>query len=68
MSSDSANQRGLPSVTRPGEFSQSIDWYSEGESRTVEVDGVHFEVRYVARKGRRGRIAITAPAGAVFRQ
>jgi hypothetical protein len=46
---------------------QSIDWYAEGESRVAEVGGVHFEVRYVDRKGRRGRIAITAPAGVVFR-
>jgi hypothetical protein len=47
--------------------SQSFDWYAEGESRTVEVDGIRVEVRFVARKGRRARIAITAPAGAVFR-
>jgi hypothetical protein len=47
--------------------SQSIDWYSEGESRIVEVDGVRVMVRFVGRHGRRGRIAITAPAGATFR-
>lgn len=44
-----------------------IDWYHEGESRTVEVDGVRVVVRFVGRKGRRGRISIEAPAGAVFR-
>lgn len=44
-----------------------IDWYSEGESRTVEVGGVRVTVRFIGRKGRRGRIAIEAPAGAVFR-
>jgi hypothetical protein len=67
MSSVSANQRGPSSVNRPGEFSQSIDWYAEGESRTVEVDGIRIEVRFTARKGRRSRIAITAPPGATFR-
>jgi hypothetical protein len=51
----------------PSSSSQSIDWYSEGESRTVEVEDVRVEVRYVGRKGRRGRIAITAPPGAAFR-
>ena len=45
----------------------SIDWYSEGQSRTVEVAGVRITVRFVGRNGRRGRIAIEAPAGAVFR-
>jgi len=45
---------------------KSIDWYGEGHSRTVEVDGVRITIRFVGRKGRRGRIAIEAPAGAVF--
>ncbi len=43
-----------------------IDWYSEGESRVVEVDGVRVTIRFVGRKGRRGRILIEAPAGAAF--
>jgi hypothetical protein len=43
-----------------------IDWYSEGETRVVEVDGMRVVVRFVGRKGRRGRIVIEAPAGAVF--
>ena len=47
--------------------SQCIDWYHEGQSRTVEVDGVRITVRFIGRRGRRGRIAIEAPAGAVFR-
>lgn len=47
--------------------STSIEWYSEGQSRIVEVDGIEITIRYVARKGRRSRIAITAPGGAVFR-
>ena len=45
---------------------QSIDWYAEGQSRTVEIAGVRITVRFIGRKGRRGRIAIEAPAGAVF--
>jgi hypothetical protein len=55
--------RKLPSAT----VSQSIDWYHEGEERIIEVDGVWVGVRFVGRKGRRGRIAITAPPGAAFR-
>ena len=43
-----------------------IDWFSEGESKVVEVDGVRITIRFIGRKGRRGRIAIEAPAGAVF--
>jgi hypothetical protein len=43
-----------------------LDWYSEGETRVVEIDGVRVTVRFVGRKGRRGRIAIEAPAGTVF--
>jgi hypothetical protein len=45
---------------------ESLDWYAEGESRTVVVDGVQVTVRYVGRKGRRSRIAVVAPAGAAF--
>jgi hypothetical protein len=51
----------------PAEVSQSIDWYAEGEERIVEVGGIRIAVRFVARKGRRGRIAITSPAGTIFR-
>ncbi len=47
--------------------SQCIDWYAEGEERIVEADGIRVVVRFVGRKGRRGRIAITAPPGAAFR-
>lgn len=46
--------------------SQSIDWFAEGESRTVDVDGIQVVVKYIGRKGRRARISITAPMGAVF--
>lgn len=59
----------LPVDTFPANSptSQSVDWYHEGESRTVEVDGMKVTVRFIGRKGRRGRIAIVAPAGAEFR-
>ena len=50
----------------PTEASQCIDWYAEGEERIVEAGGVRIAVRFVGRKGRRGRIAITAPPGAAF--
>jgi len=35
-----------------------IDWYSKGETRLVEIDGICVLVRYVDRKARRGRISI----------
>jgi hypothetical protein len=46
--------------------SSCIDWYAEGQSRKVECDGVQVTIRFVGRKGRRCRIVIEAPAGAVF--
>ncbi len=45
---------------------QIIDWYSEGETRVLSVDGVEVRIRFVGRKGRRGRILVEAPAGALF--
>ncbi len=45
---------------------RSIDWYTQGQSRTVEVDGRRVVVRFVGRRGRRARIAVLAPAGADF--
>jgi hypothetical protein len=51
----------------PAEVSQSIEWYAEGEERIVDAGGMRVVVRFVGRKERRGRIAITAPAGAAFR-
>jgi hypothetical protein len=45
---------------------ETIDWYAEGESRIVRVSDVEVHVRFVGRKGRRGRIVISAPAGARF--
>lgn len=44
-----------------------VDWYSEGEARVVEHSGMRIVVRYVGRKGRRGRIVIEAPDGTTFR-
>jgi hypothetical protein len=55
---------GTPAVTPPD--SSCVDWYAAGETRVVEVAGVRVVVRFIGRKGRRGRIAITAPAGAIF--
>ncbi len=58
----------IPNQVRvPADTSQSIEWYAEGEERTVNAGGVQIAVRFVGRKGRRGRIAITAPPGATFR-
>lgn len=52
--------------TRP-KVSTCTDWYHEGESREVEVNGLILTVRFVARRGRRARITIMAPPGAMFR-
>ena len=46
--------------------SQSIEWFHEGQARVVTVDGHEITVRLVGRKGRRARIAIIAPPGAIF--
>jgi hypothetical protein len=56
-----------PSNAVPSVQSTSIEWYHEGETRVVGVDGVQLTIRLVGRRGRRARIAIEAPAGAVFR-
>jgi hypothetical protein len=50
----------------PKTTSTLIDWFSEGESKVVEIAGVRIVVRFVGRRGRKGRIAIEAPAGARF--
>ncbi len=68
MKSQQKNQDVTSNRTHvPAKGSQSIDWYADGEERTVEVGGIQIVVRFVGRKGRRGRIAITAPPGAAFR-
>lgn len=46
--------------------SKRTAWYCQGESCVVEVNGVRVEIRLVGRRGRRARIAITAPPGTVF--
>src|SRR5262245_58423011 len=51
----------------PAPTSTSFDWYSEGNGRVVEIGSAKVSIRYIGRKGRRARISITAPAGAVFR-
>ena len=48
------------------EQSQAIAWYSEGAVKRVIVGDVEVSVRFIGRKGRRSRIAISAPAGAIF--
>lgn len=40
---------------------QSIEWYSPGQTREFEVDGNRISVRFVERRGRRGRIAVVLP-------
>jgi hypothetical protein len=69
----------MPAVVRPFEpgrpvsavgslpGSVCINWYTPSEARLVELYGMQVLVRFIGHKGRRGRIAITAPAGAVFR-
>ena len=63
----STNSEPKPSATCPERTDESvvqhIDWYAPGESRSFVVDGVRVEVRFVGRKGRRGRIAVVGPAG-----
>jgi hypothetical protein len=50
----------------PAETSRSIEWYAEGEERVVEAGGMQITIRFVGRRGRRARIAITAPPGTAF--
>lgn len=59
--------RDRPSVRNsPRSTCRSVDWYAEGDSRVVQCDGIAITVRYVGRKGRRGRIMIEAPAESDF--
>ncbi|MEX1229491.1 MAG: hypothetical protein WEB58_04580 [Planctomycetaceae bacterium] len=37
----------------------SIEWYAPGQTRVFEFDGIEIAVRFVERRGRRGRISIT---------
>ena len=45
---------------------RQINWFRPGESHTVSIGGMQVIIRFVGRRGRRGRIAITAPCGACF--
>ena len=47
----------------PDETSQSIEWYHEGQSRLVSVNGIDVIIRLVGRKNRKARIALEAPTG-----
>lgn len=47
---------------------RSIDWFRQGEERTIELGEHRVVVRFVGRKGRRGRIAITVPPEARLSQ
>ncbi len=64
-----SNQRDQNTQPRPLDSTdcETIEWYYPGQTRTVEVDGIQVTIRFVGRKGRRARISIEAPAGAVFR-
>jgi hypothetical protein len=52
---------------RQGNESQLIDWFAEGQAIVVEFEDTVVTIHYVGRKGRRARIAISGPAGVVFR-
>ena len=68
MTHDSGSLKPRKSATTdPASVSRDIAWYHPGESRLVDIGGLQITVRLVERNGRRARIAITAPAGAVFR-
>ena len=42
----------IPNQVRvPADTGQSIEWYAEGEERTVNAGGVQIAVRFVGRKG-----------------
>jgi hypothetical protein len=62
---DKSGDAERPSGTRTS--SQLIDWFAEGQTLAVEFAGNVMTIRYICRRGRRARIAIMGPAGAVFR-
>src|ERR1043166_6922790 len=68
LTSDENREKiGQPQARSEARACQSVDWYSEGQTRIVDVDGVQITIRFVRRHGRRARIAISAPPGTVFR-
>ena len=64
-SHDQSGDPKRPSDTEP--LTQLIDWFAEGQALAVEIGGTVVTIRYLTRNARRARIAITGPAGAVFR-
>jgi hypothetical protein len=65
-SGSGTDEEGGPAEGPSPATSRCVDWFHEGETKVVEANGVRVIVRFIGRKGRRGRIAIEAPAGAVF--
>ena len=59
-------KRDRTSIVEVEMTSRYVDWYSEGQQCTVEVNGTAITVRMVGRKGRRARIAISAPTRSAF--
>ena len=37
-----------------------VDWFSQGESCSLQIGGTSVEVRFIGRKGRRARISVSA--------
>jgi hypothetical protein len=68
MDSTGTNDQGTTCnrARAPAETSQCIDWFVEGQKMLVTTRGVNVVVGYVARRGRRCRISVMAPAGATF--
>lgn len=66
MVTDEQEKHLVPAEPPHSRRSRSVDWYSEGEKRLVEIDGISVEIGFVGRNGRRARISICAPAGATF--
>jgi integrase len=65
-SENSTDEQVLPEAAASRATRQCVDWFHEG-NEVVEVNGVRITVRFVGRRGRRARMAIEAPARAVFR-
>ena len=60
-----ADQHGHSDVPNEGAIRtcRCIDWFSEGDAKLLEVDGIRVTVKLIGRKARRARIAIeVAPA------
>ena len=66
--SDQPDQRPIVGPKSARKYkSQCIDWFSKGEGVSVRVGRIQVDVRLVDRMGRRARIEVLAPEGAVFR-